>query len=134
MMWLTEFWSVAEVGVGEGVGVGVGEGPPAVTEPLPQPETETKRTKRTKGQINLNIEDPMHLIIFDVSSRAVGCPEPLLGLGHSLSQAEKKFIGGKSCAVHNVAHRGAVQLKSGSQPTAMVNKLSLCDNDQHALA
>jgi hypothetical protein len=93
MMWLTEFWSVAEVGVGEGVGVGVGvgEGPPAVTEPPPQPETETKRTKRTKGQINLNIEDPMHLIIFDVSSRAVGCPEPLLGLGRSLSQAEKKI-------------------------------------------
>jgi hypothetical protein len=59
MMWLTEFWRVAEVGVGEAVGVGVGEGPPAETEPLPHPEAATKRTKRTKGQSNLNIEDPV---------------------------------------------------------------------------
>src|SRR5689334_21020038 len=88
MMWLTEFCSVAGVGVGEGIGVGVG--PPAETEPLPQPETETKRTKRTKGQSDLNIEDPVDLIVFDVSSRAVGCPEQLLDLRPSLSQSGKK--------------------------------------------
>jgi hypothetical protein len=55
MMWLTEFCSVAGVGVGEGVGVG----PPADTEPLPQPAIETKKAKRTKGQSDLNIEDPV---------------------------------------------------------------------------
>jgi hypothetical protein len=37
----------------------------------------------------LNIEDPMDLIIFDVSCRAVGCPEQLL-VGRRLSlRAEK---------------------------------------------
>jgi len=34
-------------------------------------------------------------MIFDVSSRAVGCPEQLLHLVPSLSQAEKKIVGGE---------------------------------------
>jgi len=42
-------------------------------------------------------------MIFDVSSRAVGCPEQLLDLAPSLSQGERKFIGGEFLRAVRVA-------------------------------
>jgi hypothetical protein len=71
----------------------VGEGPPAVTDPLPQPEsdirTKTRNTKKDKARNNLSIRRTPQLIIFDVGSRAVGCPEQLLDRGPSLTRRKK---------------------------------------------
>ena len=90
-MWLTEFCSVAEVGVG----VGVGEGPPVETEPLPQPVNDTRETKRIttkdKGRNSLRITGPPQLNNFDVSSRTAGCPEQLPVCGHLSLQAKKNL-------------------------------------------